>query len=285
MKVLSSIADLQAEIRSSDLNPVGLVPTMGALHEGHLSLVHTAVPQCRIVVVSIFVNPTQFNDKKDLTNYPRTLGRDLELLGTVLREKDIVFTPEIKEMYPEEDKRQFSFGNLDNVMEALRRPGHFNGVAQIVSKLLNIVNPHYAYFGIKDFQQLAVIKALARQMNSRVKIVSCPIMREKDGLAMSSRNTLLSPELRKNAPEIYRTISAAAEMMQRSDIQQLKNFVEDRINNIPDYSLEYFEIVDDEDLFPLKSKKELQPEKQYYGCIAVRAGNIRLIDNIRIERQ
>jgi pantoate--beta-alanine ligase len=285
MKVLSTIADLQSEIRLSGLNPVGLVPTMGALHEGHLSLVRTAVPQCRLVVVSIFVNPTQFNDKKDLTNYPRTIGRDLELLGTVLRENDIVFTPETKEMYPEEDKRQFSFGNLDNVMEALHRPGHFNGVAQIVSKLFNIVDPHFAYFGIKDFQQLAVIKALVRQMKYRVEIVSCQIIRESDGLAMSSRNTLLSTELRKNAPEIYRTISAAAEMMEKADIPEIKNFVEERINRIPDYSLEYFEIVDDKDLFTVKSTKELQTGKQYYGCIAVRAGNIRLIDNIRIERQ
>lgn len=284
MKVLSTIADLQSEIRLSGHQPVGLVPTMGALHEGHLSLVRNAVQQCQLAVVSIFVNPTQFNDKKDLSNYPRTLGRDLDLLGSVMRENDIVFTPETEEMYPEEDKRQFRFGNLDNVMEALHRPGHFNGVAQIVSKLFNIVDPDYAYFGIKDFQQLAVIKALVKQMNIRVKIVSCPIIRENDGLAKSSRNALLSKDLRKSAPGIYRTISSAAQMVDIADISQIKSFVRDSINKIPDFSIEYFEIVDDEELVPVNSIKELLPDKQYYGCIAVRAGNIRLIDNIRIKR-
>jgi pantoate--beta-alanine ligase len=283
MKVLSTIPDLQSEISLSGDDTIGLVPTMGALHAGHLSLVGKAVQQCGLTVVSIFVNPTQFNDKKDLSNYPRTLDKDLELLKTVLRENDIVFTPQTSEMYPEEDKRQFSFGNLDNVMEARHRPGHFNGVAQIVSKLLNIVNPHFAYFGIKDFQQLAVIKALVKQMQIRVEIVSCPIIRESDGLAMSSRNALLRLDIRKNAPEIYKTITAAAEMVQKADIPQIRLFVENSINKIPDFSLEYFEIVDDEELIPVNSVKELLPDKQYYGCIAVRAGNIRLIDNIRIK--
>ena len=173
---------------------------MGALHEGHLSLAENALKQCPVIVVSIFVNPTQFNDKNDLKNYPRTLDSDLELLGRVLRETDLVFTPAVKEIYPVEDKREFHFGNLDNVMEALHRPGHFNGVAQVVSRLFEIVKPDIAYFGLKDFQQLAVIKELVRQTGNKVKIIGNPIIREPDGLAMSSRNRLLDPEMRKNAP-------------------------------------------------------------------------------------
>ena len=155
------------------------------------------------------MNPTQFNDKNDLKNYPRTLENDLKILAEVLRENDIVFTPSVKEIYPEEDKREFHFGNLDNVMEALHRPGHFNGVAQVVSRLFEIVKPDIAFFGQKDFQQLAVIKALVNQTGNKVKIIGNPIVREKDGLAMSSRNSLLDQEIRKNAPIIFKTISSA----------------------------------------------------------------------------
>ena len=173
--------------------------------------------------MSIFVNPTQFNDKNDLKNYPRTIENDLEMLETVLRENDIVFTPDVKEIYPEEDKREFRFGNLDNVMEALHRPGHFNGVAQVVSRLFEIVKPDIAFFGLKDFQQLAVIKELVRQTDNKVKIIACPIIREKDGLAMSSRNRLLEPEIRKNAPVIFKTISAASEMISENDIPEIRN--------------------------------------------------------------
>ena len=208
MKVISTVNELQNEIRKMQLAPVGFVPTMGALHEGHLSLVAAAAEQCPVVVVSIYVNPTQFNDKNDLRNYPRTLDADLKLLEKVLRNTDIVFTPDDKEIYPEEDKREFHFGNLDKVMEALHRPGHFNGVAQVVSRLFEIVKPDIAIFGMKDFQQLAVIKELVRQTGNKVKIIGYPIIREKDGLAMSSRNMLLEPEIRKNAPVIFKTISS-----------------------------------------------------------------------------
>ena len=169
MIIIRTISELRKRRNKPELYPVGLVPTMGALHEGHLSLVRAAVTKCPLVVVSIFVNPTQFNDKNDLKNYPRTLDKDLELLGSVLRKDDIVFTPDVKEMYPEEDKRVFNFGNLDKVMEALHRPGHFNGVAQVVSKFLSIVRPDLAFFGIKDFQQLAVIKALVKQLNTGLR--------------------------------------------------------------------------------------------------------------------
>ena len=208
MKVISTVNELQNEIRKMQLAPVGFVPTMGALHNGHLSLVDAASDLCPVVVVSIYVNPTQFNDKNDLRNYPRTLDADLHLLGTVLREfRYRFYSWMIKRSIPEEDKRKFHFGNLDMVMEALHRPGHFNGVAQVVSRLFDIVKPDIAFFGMKDFQQLAVIKELVRQTGNKVKITGCPIIRENDGLAMSSRNRLLEPDIRKNASVIFRTIS------------------------------------------------------------------------------
>lgn len=282
MIVVSTVKELLSLIRSSDLSPVGLVPTMGALHNGHLSLVRNALKKCRLIIVSIYVNPTQFNDKEDLRNYPRTLNDDLSLLGKVLREKDLVFTPDDTEIYPVEDTRVFQFGNLDRVMEAQHRPGHFNGVGQVVSRLFEIVNPDYAWFGQKDFQQLAVIKELVRQTGYKVKVIGSPIVREKDGLAMSSRNRLLDPEIRKEAPVIYRTLSAAAEMFRDLNIGDIKNFVKNSIDKIKGFEVEYFEIVDDRELIPVKSKATLKSGLRYYGCIAVKAGKIRLIDNIEI---
>ena len=282
MKVISTVNELQNQIRKIHLAPVGFVPTMGALHEGHLSLVENAINQCPVVVVSIFVNQTQFNDKNDLKNYPRTLDNDLELLEKVLRETDIVFTPENNEIYPEEDKREFHFGNLDNVMEAVHRPGHFNGVAQVVSRLFEIVKPDIAIFGMKDFQQLAVIKELVRQTGDKVKIIGNPIIRENDGLAMSSRNRLLEPAIRIHASIIYKIISTASAMITESDIPEIKSFVENRINSLPGLKVEYFDIVDDTELIPVNKKDEMKKGKRYYGCIAVKAGKIRLIDNIEI---
>ena len=282
MKVVSTVIELQKQLNKKQLSPVGFVPTMGALHEGHLSLTKSALQQCPVIVVSIFVNPTQFNDKNDLKNYPRTIDNDLELLNSVLRENDIIFTPSVKEIYPEEDKREFHFGNLDNVMEALRRPGHFNGVAQVVSRLFEIVKPDIAFFGLKDFQQLAVIRALVKQTKNKVKIIGNPIIRETDGLAMSSRNQLLGPELRLQAPIIYKTLKSASAMIGKSDIREIKLFVEKCINVVPGFSLEYFEIVDDTELIPVTEKDEMIKNKRYFGCIAVKAGNIRLIDNIEI---
>jgi pantoate--beta-alanine ligase len=282
MKVISTVRELQKQLEKLKLAPVGFVPTMGALHQGHLSLVRTAAEQSPIVVVSIFVNPTQFNDKNDLKNYPRDLEKDLSLLKNILRENDIVFTPSVEEIYPGEDKRVFSFGNLDKVMEAKHRPGHFNGVGQVVSRLFDIVKPDIAIFGQKDFQQLAVIKDLVRQTGDKVKIIGHPIIREKDGLAMSSRNMLLEPEIRKNAPVIFKTISAAAKMIIDHDIPEIKTFVEKQINNVPGFEIEYFDIADDTKLAPVGFKTEMQQSKRYFGCIAVRAGKIRLIDNIEI---
>jgi pantoate--beta-alanine ligase len=283
MNNVVTVARLHGLLDENPLRPVGFVPTMGALHEGHLSLVERAVKECPVVIVSIFVNPNQFNDRNDLKNYPRTPSKDLEMLGTVMRKDDIVFMPPVEEIYPEEDLRHFNFGNLDNVMEALRRPGHFNGVGQVVSKLFMMVKPAKAYFGIKDFQQLAVIRELVRQMNSNIEIVPCEIVREQDGLAMSSRNRLLEPAIRKNAPVVYSTLTKAAGMLLTTDIPETRNFVLETINSVPGFNVEYFEITDDVELIPAVSKADMIPGKNYYACIAVKAGKIRLIDNVRVQ--
>ena len=282
MKVINTVRELQNEIGKMQLSPVGFVPTMGALHNGHLSLVTAASAKCPLVVVSIYVNPTQFNDRNDLRNYPRTLDSDLMLLEKVLRSYDIVFAPDDKEIYPEEDKRKFNFGNLAMVMEARHRPGHFNGVGQVVSRLFDIVKPDIAIFGQKDFQQLAVIKELVRQTGSKVKIIGSPIIRENDGLAMSSRNRLLEPDIRKNASVIFRTISVASSMLEGNDIPAIKEYVNEEINKIPGFDVEYYDIADDTELVPVSAKSEMKTGTKYFGCIAVKAGNIRLIDNVEI---
>jgi pantoate--beta-alanine ligase len=282
MEVVSTIRKLQESLKSTGLSPVGFVPTMGALHKGHLSLVHSAVSSCPLTIVSIYVNPTQFNDKNDLKNYPRTINEDLAILRKVLRKHDFVFTPDDKEIYPAEDKREFHFGNLDYVMEALHRPGHFNGVAQVVSKLFEIVKPDVAFFGQKDFQQLAVIRELVRQTGNTVKIIGCPIIREDDGLAMSSRNTLLDPEIRKKAGIIFKAISEASAMIEDHDIHDLVDYVRKTIENLEGFIVEYFNIVDDKELKPVTAKAQMKKGKRYFGCIAVKAGKIRLIDNIEI---
>jgi pantoate--beta-alanine ligase len=282
MKVIYTISDLQSNIKKLNIAPIGFVPTMGALHNGHLSLADTAIKLCPIIIVSIFVNPRQFNNIKDLKIYPRTIDNDLLILDKVLRENDIVFVPDCKEIYPEDNKTEpeFNFRNLDHVMEALHRPGHFNGVAQVVNRLFYIVEPDIAIFGKKDFQQLAVIKDLVRQTGNKVKIIGNPIIRETDGLAMSSRNLLLAPDLRKNAAVIYRTLISASEMISQNDIPYIKTFVEKTINHIPGFEVEYFEVADDIDLIPVKNKDKMDTFKQYIACIAVKAGDIRLIDNI-----
>ncbi len=282
MKIVTTIPELQESLKNSGLSPVGLVPTMGALHKGHLSLVREAVLSCPLTVVSIYVNPAQFNDKNDLKNYPRTIDKDLAILRKVLRKDDLVFIPDDKEMYPVEDKREFHFGNLDIVMEALHRPGHFNGVARVVSKLFEIVKPDVAYFGRKDFQQLAVIKELVRQTGNPVRIIGCPIIRENDGLAMSSRNALLDPEIRKKANIIFKAISGASFMIKDHDIPELADYVRRSIENTEGFNVEYFNIVDDKELKPVMSRAQMKKNRMYFGCIAVKAGKIRLIDNIEI---
>jgi len=283
MNRTSTKKELKRYLKWKNIHPSGFVPTMGALHSGHLSLVARAIKDCRIVTVSIFVNPTQFNDKEDLKHYPRMVEKDLEMLSEIMREDDIVFIPDTLEIYPEEDTRIFNFGNLDKVMEGLHRPGHFNGVAQVVSRLFEIVDPDIAYFGQKDFQQLTIIRELVRQTGNKVKIMSCPIEREPDGLAMSSRNMLLEPEKRKKAPIIYKTLITAASMIKTSEITDIKDFVKANINKTTDFDVEYFEIVDDIALVPVRQKSEFDHRKKYFGCIAVKAGKIRLIDNIEIS--
>jgi len=255
---------------------VGFVPTMGALHRGHISLVEQCRKENGITGVSIFVNPTQFNDKSDLAAYPRTLEEDLDKLTSV--GCDFVFAPPVEEMYPEEDTRVFDFGILDKVMEGAYRPGHFNGVAQIVSKLFDVVQPNRAYFGEKDFQQLAIIRRLVAMMNLPVQIVACPIVREADGLAMSSRNVRLTHSQRKNAPAIARTLFACKEKIATMPLDELKKWVVEQIDSTPELQTEYFDIVD---------RNTLQTALQYrenalQACIAVHAGLIRLIDNIRL---
>ena len=283
MKVISTVKELQKQLKELHLSPIGFVPTMGALHKGHLSLVRNAIDECPVVIISIYVNPAQFNDKEDLKNYPRTIKADLALLKKSLRKNDIVFTPDDKEIYPAEDKRIFHFGNLDNVMEALHRPGHFNGVARVVTRLFDIVKPDIAFFGLKDLQQVAVIKELVRQTGYKVRISGNPIIREPDGLAMSSRNRFLETETRKRASVIYKTIYAASEMFNKLDIPEIKEYVRKNIEKAGNFSVEYFEVVDDKEFIPVTKKSEMKKGKQYFGCIAVRAGKIRLIDNIEFH--
>jgi len=282
MKVLTTVKEVREHYRVSVLRSPGFVPTMGALHEGHISLVDRAVESCRMAAVSIFVNPTQFNDPNDLLRYPRTVEADLEMLSGHLRENDFVFVPPVEEIYPEPDTRRFDFGELERVMEGVHRPGHFNGVAQVVSRLFDIIRPSCAFFGQKDFQQLTIIRELARREYPKTDIISCPIVREHDGLAMSSRNRRLLTQHRERAGEIYRTLIAAAAMITDYEIREIKEFVADRINMIPDFRLEYFEIVEDGTLNPVISRFGMSPEKNYFACIALWAGDVRLIDNIEV---
>ena len=278
MQIVNSISQLKRILAGyRDQNrTIGFVPTMGALHSGHVSLVMLSNRDNDLTVVSIFVNPTQFNDKNDLKNYPRTLETDLALLDQ--NEVDVVFTPSESEMYPEPDTRIFDFGNLDKVMEGAHRPGHFNGVAQIVSKFLYAVEPDKVYFGEKDFQQLTIMKQLIRMLNLRIEVVPCPIMREQDGLAMSSRNVLLLPNQRKEATFISKTLFESQRLTSSFDIEKMKGWVIDSVNKNSELEVEYFEIVNDIDLMPISSWDE---QKAKVGCIAVKVGNIRLIDNIR----
>ena len=273
-KELKSILDIYREKGMK----IGLVPTMGALHEGHASLVRRSVKENDVTVVSVFVNPTQFNDKNDLKNYPRTLEADCALL-----EKEgasIVFAPTVEEMYPQEDTRVFSFAPLDTVMEGACRPGHFNGVAQIVSKLFYAVEADKAYFGEKDFQQLAIIREMVRQLELDVEIVGCPIVRENDGLALSSRNTLLSPEERERALTISRTLFASLEFARGNSLAATKAFVEGKINSTQGLELEYYQIVDGN---TLQEIKEWGDSDYVVGCIALFCGKVRLIDNIKYK--
>ena len=278
MKVVNTVADLNAALAPLKREGVGFVPTMGALHAGHRSLVERARRENDTVVVSVFVNPTQFNDKNDLKNYPRTPEADCAILEAA--GADIVFMPTVEDIYPEPDTRQFDFGLVDKVMEGATRPGHFNGVAQVVSRLFALVNPARAYFGEKDFQQIAVIKAMVEQLSIDVEIVECVIVRGEDGLALSSRNELLTPEHRAAAPHIYATISQCAAKMETMSPEELTNWVVATIDSNPLLKTIYFEAVDAR---TMQRVEKWSDSERIQGCCAVQAGNIRLIDNIRIK--
>jgi len=257
---------------------IGFVPTMGALHDGHLSLVKQCKQENEVCVVSIFVNPTQFNDKNDLQAYPRMIKNDCALLATV--GCNYVFTPSDDEMYPVPDTRVFSFGTVAEVMEGKRRPGHFNGVAQIVSKLFDVVEPDNAYFGEKDYQQVAVIREMVKQLNMRVSLIACPIIREDDGLAMSSRNMRLTPEQRHFAPAIARTLKESLTFVSSKSVRDVESRVIHTLNDVPFMSVEYYEIVDRVTLQPIDDWRHA---KSPIGCIAVVCGDVRLIDNIKYD--
>lgn len=280
MKVVESIKELKGYLADAkrDNKRIGLVPTMGALHKGHLSLVERCVKENDVCVVSVFVNPTQFNDKHDLETYPRTLEADCALLEAA--GCDYVFAPSVEEMYPEPDTRTFDFGTVSRVMEGAKRPGHFNGVAQVVSKLFYIVEPDNAYFGEKDFQQIAVIKAMVRQLALPVEIVECPIVRGEDGLALSSRNALLDAPHRKAAPHIYEVISQCAAKAAEMTPAQLTEWVKTQVEADGLLKVIYFQAVDATTMQQVSSWEQ---SDRIQGCIAVQAGDVRLIDNIRIK--
>lgn len=280
MKLIHTINELRAEldVQRKAGKKIGLVPTMGALHDGHASLVKLAVAENEVVVVSDFVNPTQFNDKNDLLKYPRTLEADCELLEK--ENATYVFAPSVEEIYPEPDTRQFSYAPLDTVMEGKFRPGHFNGVCQIVSKLFMIVEPDRAYFGEKDFQQLAIIREMVKQMNFPIEIIGCPIVREHDGLALSSRNARLSDVERQQALNISKTLFLSKEFASSHTVAETQQFVEDAIAASEGLELEYFELVDGNTLQRISNWEETT---YAVGCITVYCGDVRLIDNIKYK--
>lgn len=281
MIICSSLSDLEQAISSlSNDCEIGLVPTMGALHQGHISLVKTAFKYTDTVIVSIFVNPVQFNNPDDLKRYPRTIEADCRLLedaGTT-----IVFIPSVEDIYPEPDNREFDLGGLDSAGEGPRRPGHFNGVAKVVTRLFDLTKPSYAFFGEKDFQQLAIIKYFTRKLGYPLEIIPCPIFREEDGLAMSSRNRLLNPEQRKAAPAIYRALSNAARLAAQRELTpvELIDVTIREINKSNQLNTEYVEIVNSLTLQSVTSWNEAGEIQMW---TAVFAGEIRLIDNIKLK--
>lgn len=278
MKIVETKAGLTALINGLKKQGkfIGFVPTMGSLHEGHLSLIKKSKEQCDITVVSIFVNPTQFNNPEDLEKYPRDIKKDKTML--LSEACDILFYPEVKEIYPEPDKRLFKFGDLETVMEGKYRPGHFNGVAQVVSKFFDLVQPNKAFFGEKDFQQLAIVKRLVEQKNYDIQIISCPIIREDNGLAMSSRNARLNADQRNQAAVISETLFQARKMFQKgTNIPDIKSWANNKLSASEGLETEYFEIVDSETLKPIS---QITDNKHITACVAVHVGDVRLIDNV-----
>lgn len=282
MKVVHTIEELRGELGQAraEGKKIGMVPTMGALHAGHASLVKRSVAENGLTVVSVFLNPTQFNDKKDLEKYPRTLDADCALLESI--GADVVFAPSVEEMYPEPDTRKFSYPPVDTVMEGAYRPGHFNGVCQIVSKLFAAAEPDRAYFGEKDFQQIAVIRAMVEDLKMPVEIVPCPVVREESGLAMSSRNTLLTDEERTVAAHINAVLVKSKNFATNHTLKETRRYVVDALNAIVGLEVQYFSIVDGRTLQEL----EAWTDSDYVvGCITVFCGSqpIRLIDHVKYK--
>lgn len=278
MKVINTVVELRQllkELRSQG-KTVGYVPTMGALHRGHLSLVKQCLADNDICVVSIFVNPNQFNNKEDLIKYPRDLERDCELLKQT-DDSIIVFAPTVEEVYPEPDTRQFDFGQLDKVMEGKFRPGHFNGVAQVVSRFFDIIKPDKAYFGEKDYQQLAIIRQMVSQLKLPVQIVAMPIVREQSGLALSSRNERLTENQRTIAINISKVLFESRQWIDKYSVKETIEKVQSAINSFEGMEVEYFEIVNGK---TLQSVTDWEQCDCIVGCIAVFCGDVRLIDNV-----
>ncbi len=277
IRTVKEISTLTSEARKQGKS-VGLVPTMGALHAGHISLVERARAENDIVVVSVFVNPTQFNNPTDLATYPRTEEADCRLLETA--GVDYAFIPSVEEMYPEKDERVFDLGQVAEVMEGPMRPGHFNGVAQVVSKLFYYTHPTRAYFGEKDFQQIAVIRRMVELEGIDVEIVDCPIKRADNGLALSSRNVRLTEAQRSTAPGIYKTLKESVKLRSEKTLNEVKQYVIDSINSMPEMEVEYYEIVHPLTMQPIKEWSDIEGCSPV-GCITVYCGDVRLIDNIK----
>ncbi|WLD23873.1 pantoate--beta-alanine ligase [Flavobacterium dauae] len=259
---------------------IGFVPTMGAIHNGHLSLLQQAMNENDVVVLSIFVNPTQFNNVEDLEKYPRTLQKDLELTEA-LSNKIIVYAPTVDDIYKGNTVAQnFDYDGLDNEMEGVNRPGHFDGVGTIVKKLFEIIEPTKAYFGEKDFQQLQIVRKMVQKNNMNIEIVGCPIFRQENGLAMSSRNERLSDQAKEKAAFIYKTLQSAKDLFNDKDVKDSVNFVVDAFANEVDFTLEYFIIADEASL---KTATVKEPGKKYRGFIVVHIEEVRLIDNIALN--
>jgi pantoate--beta-alanine ligase len=277
MHLYTDVGSLQSHIKPFRAagNKIGFVPTMGALHAGHLSLIAQALQDCDLVVSSIYVNPTQFNNPHDLIHYPRTISTDSQLLESV--KCDILFLPDDQVMYPDKSRLKFDFGYLETTMEGKYRPGHFNGVAIVVSKLLHMVNPNIAYFGQKDLQQFTVIRQLVKDLSFPVQLVCCPIIREKDGLAMSSRNMRLTTEHRAIAPALYHTLQMAREWALEMSVEAVRHAVTAHLAITPQIQLEYFEMVDS---YTLQAVEDITLYEKVSLCIAAYLGGIRLIDNV-----
>lgn len=276
MLVFDKIRDVREYLaqKRKDKATVGFVPTMGALHEGHISLIAISRRETDITVCSIFVNPTQFNNQADLTKYPRTPEKDMDMLRAA--GCDVLYMPDVADVYPENDTRTFNFGYLDTILEGAHRPGHFNGVGQVVSILLEGIQPDKAYFGSKDYQQVMVVKELAKQLKLPVEIVACPILREPDGLAMSSRNVRLNEEERKVAARIPLMMQEARELVKREGIAAAKEYIAQEVAGQALMKLDYYEVCKADTLELLA---DYQPGQPAISLIAVFVGAVRLIDN------